>query len=190
MRLRHANGFTLIELIVTLAVASILIGTGVPAFSNLIADGRQTASYNALVSDLHYARSEAVKRSKTVVVCARAGTDSCASSGNWDGGWLLFVDENGDSTLDSGETIIRNGISLQDEQSLTSAYFSNTLSIAYTSRGGAKSTGTLTLCDDRGAERARAVSVVLSGGVRRAVDTDSDDIVEDIKGSDVSCEET
>ena len=71
MKTKH--GFTLIELMVTLAVAIVILAVGIPVFSTMIANNRAAADSNALVTALQFARSEAVKRSAQVRVCAGDG---------------------------------------------------------------------------------------------------------------------
>ena len=83
---KSIKGFTLIELMVALVVLSILTSVGVPSFSKMIKNSRQSATYNALISDLSFARSEAVKRSNVVVVCARNTDTSCQASNDWNDG--------------------------------------------------------------------------------------------------------
>ncbi len=95
---RH-GGFTLIELLVTVAVAAILLGVGIPSFSNFITKNRAAAQTNAWQSALHYARSEAMKRSGNV------GMVSASDSTNWSNGWYVYVDTNGDGDYDSGEEL-------------------------------------------------------------------------------------
>jgi type IV fimbrial biogenesis protein FimT len=94
------QGLTLIELMVTLAVAIILVTVGMPLFSGIVANNRATTGTNALVTSMKLARSEAVKRAETVV--ARS------SGSDWDNGWLVFVDNNANGAADAGEEVLRN----------------------------------------------------------------------------------
>jgi type IV fimbrial biogenesis protein FimT len=108
---RKQQGLTLIELMVTLAVAIILITVGMPMFTGIAANNRAAAQTNDLVSALKLARSEAVKRSDPVVA-RQAGT-------TWSEGWLVFVDDNDNGVDDptdnngvydngAGETLLRS----------------------------------------------------------------------------------
>ncbi len=98
MKTKH--GFTLIELMVTLAVAIVVLSVGIPVFSTLIANNRAAADSNALVTAIQYARSEAVKRSALVRVCAGNGTSSdptptaCSGDNNWARGLLVLAPDN------------------------------------------------------------------------------------------------
>ena len=181
------KGFTLIELIVAMAVASILIAVGVPSFQSMIQNGRQSAAYNGLMSELSYARSEAVKRSTSVVVCARATDTSCGSSASWNDGWLVFVDQDMDGLTPGTDDILRISSQLHDEQTVTSSDFDNDSFVRYMARGNTGSVGNFVICDERGSEYAKAINIVLTGAIRKAVDSDNNNIVEDMSGTDVSC---
>lgn len=98
---RHEQGFTLIELIVSITILAILLGIGVPSFTNVIRSNQITAQTNALVSSLTFARSEATKRSARISICGNnAGT--CSGNTNWSGGWLVITDQDGDGAIDAG----------------------------------------------------------------------------------------
>jgi len=89
------RGLTLIELMVTLAVAIILVAVGMPLFSGVVANNRAVAQTNALVTALNLARSEAVARGTTVSVVA--------TGGDWTQGWTVFADQNANGAMDAGE---------------------------------------------------------------------------------------
>lgn len=95
---KRQQGFTLVEMMVTLAVAIILIAVGVPMFTSVAANNRAAAQTNALVTALNLARSEAVGRATRVSVGPTSG-------GNWANGWAVFIDADSDDTVDSGEEL-------------------------------------------------------------------------------------
>lgn len=106
------NGFTLIELMVVLAILSILLLIAVPNFTDFVAQGRLDTTKDKLVSSISLARSEAIKRGERVVICRSnnagtscAGTSTDVGSADWSDGWLIFADENEDSSVDNGELI-------------------------------------------------------------------------------------
>ena len=92
---KKQQGLTLIELMVTLAVAIILVTVGMPLFTGMVANNRATTQTNALVSAIKLARSEAVKRGTNVSIAA--------VSSDWANGWTVFVDANSDGNVDAGE---------------------------------------------------------------------------------------
>lgn len=100
------SGFTLVELLVVVALAALLQSLAAPAFSSMVDSVRLTSAVNALLSSLHFARSEAIKRNSRAVVCKSANGSGCSSSGGWEQGWLVFHDANNNAALDAGEAVL------------------------------------------------------------------------------------
>lgn len=98
-QVRRPAGFTVVEMAVTLAVAVILLGIGVPAFSTLIDNQRMTTAAGDFLAAIHLARSEAVQRGTRVDLVPVDGRD-------WKNGWVVFVDGNGNLRPDPGEPLI------------------------------------------------------------------------------------
>lgn len=96
--MRKNRGFTLIELMITLAVAAVVLGIALPSFTQMMRNNNSIAIGSELSAALNYARSEAVKRSKRVSICASSDGLSCLAANNWGQGWLVFVDN---ATTDS-----------------------------------------------------------------------------------------
>ena len=88
------------ELMVTIAIAGILLGVAIPSFTSIISSNRLTTYTNELVTALNLARSEAIKRGVQVTV-RKVDAKSCTKTGtNWKDGWDVFVDINGNETCD------------------------------------------------------------------------------------------
>lgn len=85
-------GFTLIELMVTLAVAAVVLGIGIPSFNQTMRNNSSSALGSEMAGALNYARSEAIKRAKRVSICSSNDGASCLAANNWKQGWLVFVD--------------------------------------------------------------------------------------------------
>jgi type IV fimbrial biogenesis protein FimT len=85
------TGFTLIELLAALAVLTILVTLAVPSFREFTRNNRVIAAHNDLVTALSLARSEAIRRSTRVEVCATADGNACSADTNWATGWLVQV---------------------------------------------------------------------------------------------------
>lgn len=100
------KGFTMIELMLTISIASILLTVAVPSYQSLMRESRLTTQANEFMTALHYARSEAVKRGVRVTICK--STDGATCNGdNWQDGWLIFSDTGTAGSVDSGDEILR-----------------------------------------------------------------------------------
>jgi type IV fimbrial biogenesis protein FimT len=99
---RSGRGFTLIELVVTIAVVAILTMIALPNFADTIRSNRATTIANEFNTALAVARSEAVKRNRDVRFCA---SDGATCTGTWAGGWLTWVDANGNNAPSADEIV-------------------------------------------------------------------------------------
>lgn len=88
---RSHRGFTLLELMLTVTVAGILLGLGVPGFVRLVESNRATAFTNELVTAITIARSEAVQRGDSVTVCSSTDSAACAGDADWSTGWIILA---------------------------------------------------------------------------------------------------
>lgn len=90
--MRKQSGLTLIELIVGMAILAILATTAVPSFVDFVRRNRLATQTNDLVTAINIARSEAVKRSQQVSICASGDQATCSGSTDWTDGWIVFRD--------------------------------------------------------------------------------------------------
>ena len=169
--IKRLSGFTLIELLTVVIIIGVVLAIGVPSFREVIQNQRMGTQINELVSDLNYARSEAIKRNSNISTCMRnvAGT-ACIGGASWLGGWLVFNDPNDNGTVDGGEIIlkVRDAIT-----GMTSFNFSGGTRVRYDSQGFARGfAGTLTLCDTRGNTKRKGITISNTGRVRRSVAAD------------------
>jgi len=166
------TGFTLLELLMALAIAAILVSLAAPSFANIIKDNRLTTQYNELLASLSLARSEAIKRAIPVTVCKsndQITTPSCG--GRWHDGWLVYIDIDGDGNLDSsdGDELIRTHSTLPANNTLIFpknriTFQANALAAGFN--------GTFTLCDDRGDSDSKGLIVSITGRARKAISSD------------------
>jgi type IV fimbrial biogenesis protein FimT len=176
----NTGGFTLVELIVTMAIGAIILTQAVPSFLYTIKSNRLTTETNKLVADINLARSEAINRSGNIVVCSSANpsasSPSCASSTTWSTGWLVFADD-GDGSFDaSNDTLIRIG--LGQASNSTISFISTDNAVIYTSEGLTTSTSTIVIaiCDDRGTDSGRQIQVNPTGRPRLITGDSTDPI--------------
>ncbi len=160
-------GISIVELVISLAVVSILATTGVPAFSSFIQSNRLNESSFDMLTTINLARTEAVKRRTRVVLCRSADptlpTPSCGGSANtWTTGWLVFASGDSNSTYEAGtDTLL--GIGLVDSSNVT--VITNTTSnnsLEYNSDGTTNESGgtaRFAVCDKRGGAQGRQINV-------------------------------
>jgi type IV fimbrial biogenesis protein FimT len=91
---RRARGFTLLELLVTLAVATILVTVAVPSFRSFVQNSRATTHTNELVTALNLGRSEAIRRGRPVTVCSSSDGATCSGATDWSDGWVVLAPGN------------------------------------------------------------------------------------------------
>ena len=149
----------MVELMVTLAVLSILMAIAAPRFSSMSTGNKLTAKINNLAGDMSYARSEAVTRNSPVTVAAMTG--------GWAAGWRVFVDADNSGTFNTGDTLLKLGETIPANITVTG---SGETSITFKGDGTKSSTGTFTLklCDSERSTSApgahgKEVSVTISG---------------------------
>ena len=142
MRFRY-RGFTLIELMVVVALAALLVGLGVPSFKGFIATQRLKTAASDFSMSAVFARSEAIKRNADVTVTAVSG-----GAGGWKDGW----------------TVASGGTQLSIQSAYPGLTFSGPLSaITYKNTGRLSAAVTNMTISGPGGSAVRCVSFDLSG---------------------------
>ena len=168
------KGFTLLELIVTLAVVAIVLTMGIPSFQALIRDNRLIALTNEFIGAMHLTRSEAIKRNHRVTLCKSADGMRCAIDGGYEQGWIVFDDPNNnvDVDTDAHETVIQvfqgsstnTGMTLQGNTPVRKYVSYDGMGFSRLAGGGFQA-GSLTVCH---APDARYIVINSVGRVRTA----------------------
>ena len=171
------RGFTLTELMVTLAVAGILMAVAVPNMRTFIQNNRLSAASNDLLRSFQMARTEAIRRQFNVVVCASADPTAATPTCSYGPfrAWIVFVDNNVNWQADGGELILErhevldSSITVKTDNDGVESY----LSTGFAAPAAAKTpTRNILLCDIRGNQIIgansveRAVLVTTTGRVR------------------------
>jgi type IV fimbrial biogenesis protein FimT len=103
---RAQAGFNLIELMVVLLIAAVISAMGGPILAATTERNRLRTQADRILTTLNLTRSEAVKRNQAVSVCRSSDGTSC--TGNWEDGWIVFTNADGDNTVDAGiDTVVR-----------------------------------------------------------------------------------
>lgn len=167
-------GFTLIELMVTVAVAALLLGIAAPSFRDMTVRNRVSTYSNDLIASVNYARSEAVRRGAPISICRSGDGTSC--SGSWSDGWIVFANTDNDNPadVDAGEMVLKAQQGLAPNYTL-GADASFVTSVTYRSDGAANDTGMFAVCHDASTIGGRAV-IITPLRPRVARDTDGDRI--------------
>ena len=176
MKQKACRGFTIPEVIITLGVAAIILSTAVPGVSNTIKNNRLATRVNDVITDIHFARSEAAKRNVRVILCRsknpNASTPTCstddATKYTWSWGYLIFADD-GNATnnvydADSDILLRRGQPAPSGVEMITSPAWNMNLEFnpnGSTHEDGA--TAIMSICDDRRKEYGRQIVVSPSG---------------------------
>lgn len=158
------QGFTIIELMITLVIAAILASLAAPSFKDIIQNNRMTTQYNELLASLSVARSEAIKQGEDVIALSNNGNN------DWKDGWTVFIDSDGDGAPSAAETIRIAGALTGNN---TLQFARDRITYASTGLGSGLITGTFTLCDDRGDPESKGLVVSATGRVRHAIAADA-----------------
>ena len=161
---KNSKGFTLVELMVVLAILAILAGIAAPNFASMIKDGRLSAANADFMVALQLAKSESVARISPVSICRANGNfTACAAGGNWAQGWILFTDANGDGAVNGDDLV------LQVHEALATLSYRGTgdakSDITFNPSGSTSisSTEKVIACDDRGFASGKGIIITITG---------------------------
>lgn len=160
------RGLSLVEMLVVVALASILASVGVPMLRDVMRSYELASTASTLLSHMHLARTEAIRRSTRVILCKSADGRTCASGGGWEQGWIVFRDANANARREPGESIVQYGPPVAPGlRILGNGTVGNYISIQETGEtrlaGGGFQAGTLSLCHVS-ARKTQARQIVIS----------------------------
>jgi type IV fimbrial biogenesis protein FimT len=159
--MKNQRAFTLIELLITIVVATILVALAVPAFNNFVQNNRITAQVNELITAMTLVRSEAIKRKQTISICSSSNASTC--TGAWDQGWIVFTDDNGNGAVDVGtDEILRVRESLAGGATLTETASLSTIQFDRLGSANAPANFELRIPDCKG-DQARDITLLVTG---------------------------
>jgi type IV fimbrial biogenesis protein FimT len=151
---RTQAGFTLYELLITVLVIGVILTFAVPNMQDFTRNSRMTATANDMHAAFHLARSESSRAKSNISICPSADGASCG--GTWEDGYIVFVDEDGDLTVDGGtDSVLRSHDEVAEGVSLAVANDATYFSYASTGLGrpnvaGNTAVSQVVMCDERG----------------------------------------
>lgn len=147
-----------------MAIVAILLSAGVPAFKNYSWNLRMKTAMDTLQTDLNLARRRAISLNIQTVACPAAATYSCSGDSDWQNGWIVFTDLNGDRQRQVGEPLLKQAGEVEFMTISSSRSRSN---VRFYPNGSAPGSNlTILFCDDRGARYAGKVSISNSGRIK------------------------
>jgi type IV fimbrial biogenesis protein FimT len=198
---KQQTGFTLIDLLVTLAVLAIVIAIGVPGLQTITESNRAASQNNLIPGTLMNSRLEAIKRGSDVTICASTNPTAAVpvcDTNQWEKGWIVFADKDQDGVYTPGpnnDTLLGVSDKLSGGLTLRTVGFDDPNRVRIQANGAVRdlngdgvSRGTFVMCtQDADPKKARAINVSNLGLTSNALDTNSDNIVNDVNGNNVTC---
>jgi type IV fimbrial biogenesis protein FimT len=181
--MKALDGFSAIELMITVAVIAITLTVAVPSLQTTIQNNKLAANTNQFVATLNFARSEAIKRGGRITIRK--------TSANWESGWQVFTDIANFGTLNGNEEVLRIYGALPTNYTLRgNNNFTNYIS--FMSSGSSNNIGSFAMCyrrDNNPAPKPNASRVIIvnaAGRVRIGLDTNNNGIPEKDNGVDLA----
>lgn len=164
MNQRNFRGFTALELMVTMAIVAILLASGVPAFKNYGWNLRMKTAMDSLQTDLNLARGLAISHNIQTIICPSNDNSACSGSPDWQDGWIVFTDLNGDREKQAGEPLRKHASAIEFLNINSSR--SRSFLRFYPNGSAPGSNISIRFCDQRGAQFAGKIIVSNSGRIR------------------------
>ncbi len=167
LKYRHMTGFTIVELMLSIAVAAVILSIGVPSFQGLIERNQLTSRINQFVSSMSLARSEAIKRNQRVLICPSSDGENCLGN-QYENGWIVFVDRNSNGSRQAAdEELIWVSGPLPSNMTLRGTVGCCENNIPYLASGQINAiSGSIHLCKENNADKSRKIALNSLGRAR------------------------
>lgn len=175
-------GITIVELMIGVAIISIILTIAVPSAQTILIQNRIVAEINEVSAVVQFARNHAIDEQVDTVLCPSANFSDCTN--NWDNPKIVFADEDGNGTRSNDEELLVGSSAISSVNDLSGP----AALMRFQANGAVNSPATLLLCHNNDeAKYARALTVSLQGRVKMSRDTNKDGVHETNDGTALSC---
>lgn len=167
--MNHQRGFTLIEMLIAVALLAVILTTAIPALGRFVEQQRLTAAANQLVGHLQFARGQAINHNTRVAACPSSDGLTCTGGNRWEIGWIVYLDPNQAGQPEQPEHVLR----VVEGNSQLNMHSGGRYRVRFKGSGVAYGTNlTIRVCTPGNPDAARAVIVSNPGRVRATRDVD------------------
>ncbi|WP_185964305.1 GspH/FimT family pseudopilin [Aliikangiella marina] len=180
------QGITLIDLVLTISILSLLLGTALPAFDELLDKNKVNAQLMQLRSTLQLARKIAITEREKVTVCPTSDNLNCSS--DWSQGYMAFIDHNEDRHFNNTDQLAYSHQIRDEHLQVKWRAFGVRSSFQWHETGITNhQNGTFYLCFKEKPKLSRALIITKAGRIRISKDTDGDEIHEGANDKNLNC---
>lgn len=180
--MKHQNGVTLIELMITLAIITIILTAVAPSIQSILIKNRIVAEINEMSSLIRFARHHAINEQAPVSVCPSSDHINCSS--DWNDPKIVFIDLDNNGIRAAAEELVVSISAISSTNTMTGPAGS----LIFLGTGESSVATEILLChDNKKAEYARSLSITLQGRVKMSTDSDRNGVNENAAGTPLSC---
>ncbi len=159
----YLKGVTLLEVLLSLALISIVAGMTIPTFTDIMENMQQNSTMRKLYTALKLARSEAIKYNQEIRLCPSKNGESCLATTDWNRGWIIYVDANTIAKLDEEDKVLH----IQDQISTaTLRYNLDDYSVKFRKDGRISRNASFYICSKQEKKPAKRLVLIHSGRIR------------------------
>lgn len=182
LKIHAQQGLTIVEMMIGLAIVSILISVVAPNLQSILQSNRVAAEINTLSSAAQLARFRAIDDETSVVLCPTTDFKACVSS--WSQAKMVFVDDNGNGAKEDAEVLVL----ATDAMSANVKVLGVSGSLVFADDGSIAPSADIVICPQSGTvENASALFISGYGRISVAVDSDNDGVKETTAGAKLAC---
>ena len=158
----HCRAFTLLELIVSLSIATIILGLAIPSFSKVIENTKRKNTVYRLMNMLNFARGTAVDTAENVVICPSNNGVSCVKSRDWAKTLLVFIDYDKNNERDEDEAILQSFKQSGDKHHIHWRSFGNKSWLSFHADGSTGyQSGRIYYCQGEGEKKSDKAQIIV-----------------------------